>query len=1036
MNTPPARMPGIERAPLTVDDLPEPVRRLAVVLSVATRVEPELLRAARVELRPTLDVGAESGLWFGDWATRTGSEYVTLRPELLAPLRAELAEEMAASHPGDPVRRTGGLLARAHGSLSPVLAVEEGVTWAAVVADARIDPPDPDSRPGRIDGLLQRVLRTALEEPDRRDGLGRWFAGAWKRMPERVTRTAAARELAALLLYGEDSTSGPLRLPHQSPTDVVLAVRHDGAELTFGDPTWPADGILVPDTDVRTLDISARRGDWSAGTVVEVPREGVVRIPVTHVPVFLRTARGHVYAVGAPGLGGTTRVGSPGTAAVWEAPAEPPPAAPQPATGKTAGSAQGRPPFAVPTPGPGSVYRGAAALDRILRAIEGPDARGRAHVLAGLGGVGKSRMAMEIAARFEGRRQVWWMSAAGVEAGMRTVAAQMGLSRRFLARANMAGPAAVADLIWRELGELSAPWLLVVDRADVPKDVLGDSGGVRWVRAPVTPHGLVLVTSRYVTPWAPAGFHVHMLQPLAPQDGAALLMDLAPHAGTRDEATELARELGGLPLALRQAGDFLAMGLTGRVRDGFAKYAATVRASVRTNTGPEGVPGLKLAGPLCERSLDLLARSDQSEAELLLRVLALFGDAPVPRDLLTPEPFAASPLFPTGMSPARLRAALDNLAGHSLVESVRSRPFAVADGPLPDRDRARMQFLHMHPLLRALLRSDSASEQDRSEYDELTVDLLEHATRKLPPESPVSWPMWNALSPHVEHVARNLTGTQSRTAVRALALARRTVEYHLTTGQPHRALPLAEALMSSTVARSLRRDSEAKLRLRFQWARARAEMGDLTLARKELEMVTALWARRFGADEPETLAVRHFQADLLVRCGAAAEALPMLAEILEGQTVHFGREEPAVIATWHSLLTARMAVEGDTAETEIVLRPLLDRSVRYIGRSAPETLRLRLTLARLLLSAGRDHEVLREVTAATHGCELRPDAPVLMALRFTRSEALAHLGDLTGAAKELRSLVPDCTRVLGPDHPDTVMTRDHLQALLNATRDD
>lgn len=59
-----------------------------------------------------------------------------------------------------------------------------------------------------------------------------------------------------------------------------------------------------------------------------------------------------------------------------------------------------------------------------------------------------------------------------------------------------------------------------------------------------------------------------------------------------------------------------------------------------------------------------------------------------------------------------------------------------------------------------------------------------------------------------------------------------------------------------------------------------------------------------------------------------------------------------------------------------------------------------------------------------------------MALRFTRCEALAHLGDLTDAVQELRSLVTDRTRVLGPDHPDTVLTRDHLQALLNATRDD
>lgn len=316
MNTRHGRLPGQEPEPFRVEDLPQPARRLAVVLSTATRIEPELMRTARLELRPTLDVGAEATLWFGDWASRSGADHMALHHDLLIPLRGLLSAELAADPGKGAVRRTGAVISRAHRGLSPALALEEQVTWAAVLADAGLATDGGDDPDTAIDRMLERVLRAALEEPDRREGLRRWFAGAWQRFPERVRLAPGAQTLFDVLVQGggpDASASGhPSPLRFEGSTDIVLTLRHDGAYITAGDPVWPVEGILVPDTHPRVLDVSSDPVNWSRAQKLRVPRHGTAAVDVSHVPVYVRNARGVIYQLGAPDSSATVRYGLPG----------------------------------------------------------------------------------------------------------------------------------------------------------------------------------------------------------------------------------------------------------------------------------------------------------------------------------------------------------------------------------------------------------------------------------------------------------------------------------------------------------------------------------------------------------------------------------------------------------------------------------------------------------------------------------------------------------------------------------------------------
>ncbi|MFI6144880.1 tetratricopeptide repeat protein [Streptomyces sp. NPDC051109] len=277
-------------------------------MSTAVRIEPELLRVVRVRVEPTLDVSAEADVWYGPWSLHHGGAYMALQPTLLPPLRELLSTRLSVSGPEDPLRRIGDLIAQTHRGLSPVLALEERVTWAAVLADAGLA----DLAVHTVDELMEPVLRAAVENHARHAGLRRWFTGAGERLPERVRSSRNALRLAQVLDIGGMPGVGvgrgaaglapepPGHRPPTVPETTVLAVRHDGGHITVGDPAWPATAIEVPSSPNLMIDVSDDPTQWEAAERITLRRGATRSVPVQHVPVYLRTEAGVVYALGAP----------------------------------------------------------------------------------------------------------------------------------------------------------------------------------------------------------------------------------------------------------------------------------------------------------------------------------------------------------------------------------------------------------------------------------------------------------------------------------------------------------------------------------------------------------------------------------------------------------------------------------------------------------------------------------------------------------------------------------------------------------------
>ena len=272
---------------------------LAVPLSIAVRIEPELMRAIRLEILPYLDVAAESDLWFSDLVASRGPDSIMFRTELLPGLRAQLAERLARSAPGDPIWSAGDITAGIHASASPALLLEERVAWLAA---SRTDDAGP---------AIEDELRTALYalQVQHRTGLADWLAGAWERLPESARGTKTAWQLRQAASLHVDMTGQPLGVVPAGIgvadlagftadlADVPLGVRLTGGELEVGDIGTPPGAAAVPtlDTDPRIVELLP--GGDRAGQTIAVPRGDHLSVVAGPGPARLLTPRGLVYEV-------------------------------------------------------------------------------------------------------------------------------------------------------------------------------------------------------------------------------------------------------------------------------------------------------------------------------------------------------------------------------------------------------------------------------------------------------------------------------------------------------------------------------------------------------------------------------------------------------------------------------------------------------------------------------------------------------------------------------------------------------------------
>ena len=248
------------------------------------------------------------------------------------------------------------------------------------------------------------------------------------------------------------------------------------------------------------------------------------------------------------------------------------------------------------------------------------------HSVHGMGGIGKTQLAVEYAYTHAGDYDlVWWIDA---EQAAVILDQFMGLADRLGVAVAVGDPDAVREAVHDELGQ-TGRWLLVFDNADDPADL------APWIppRPPGPEPGRhVLITTRRGG-YAGLGTVID-LDVLTLPEAVDLLArrrpGIDPHA-----AEQIARELDGLPLALEQVAAYMDQaGLTG------PEYLQLWRERSSDLHG-RGHPDhhRDTIATLWQLSLERL-RTRNPAAVQMLGICAWLAPDPIPLDLFTAHPAA------------------------------------------------------------------------------------------------------------------------------------------------------------------------------------------------------------------------------------------------------------------------------------------------------------------------------------------------------------------------------------------------------------
>lgn len=608
------------------------------------------------------------------------------------------------------------------------------------------------------------------------------------------------------------------------------------------------------------------------------------------------------------------------------------------------------------------------------------------HSLQGMGGVGKTQLAVEFAYR---RRSdcdlIWWIPADGpaqIQRSLTELAARLRLP--------VEGEAATAVRGALEALRTGTPcgnWLLVFDNAAEPAEITPF--------LPVDGPGRVLVTSRS-SAWRTDRDSALAVDVFDRRESTELLRRRGPEGLSAGDAEAIAERLGDLPLAIEQTAVWLRETLMppDRWLELFEEKAADLLESARP-----GADYPRSVAATMNLSLERLRETDPAALHLL-RVCAFFAPQPVPRRLFYGARNLEVPpeLGELLADPVKLGRALRAVDQYALVK-------------LDHRDES----FRLHQLVQETVKLPLTAEERES---------LRHQARmllaNLDPRDPCATPNWPRYTEFLPHVwATDLVGCSDD---RGRELVVGEMQFLALWGGYQEGHALGEEALRRWT-RDLGPEHPQTLRASLIHAEILRKIGRFQdayeLCTRTLEALT----RTRGPDDEQTLEARNILSWDLRNLGEFHQAVQVSAEAAEKHERLFGRDDPLTLGAMR-LHAVGLRLTGRFQESLAIDEYNFHRQQELLGPENTTTIGSRHGCAIGLMESGRYREAEAELEHLLDQVNLirEPRSPA----RISVLMSLAVAKRRTGRPHTSRELSLEAWTLArersGPDNPLTMRT--------------
>ncbi|KAK1763950.1 P-loop containing nucleoside triphosphate hydrolase protein [Phialemonium atrogriseum] len=668
---------------------------------------------------------------------------------------------------------------------------------------------------------------------------------------------------------------------------------------------------------------------------------------------------------------------------------------------------------------------------------------GRA-ALVGLGGVGKSQLAIEYAHRIResagdlepSKSWVFWIhanTAARVQEGFKAIADAAKVRGRNEPKAD------ILQLVYRWLcNEGNGRWYIILDSAD-DLDVFCDakvtaSGQALSTYLPQSQNGSILITTRYKeVAWKLAGDNRSIIEvgAMTQTDALSLLEKKLGAQPATDAAVELVAELDGMPLAISQAAAYIQQA---KPRSSVEKYLEKFRKSERWKSSllQHEVEDLRRDGYVSNSILKTWhisfdhIRSKRPSAADLLSLMSFFDRQGIPEWLLKPPEKDDRQEGGNNSSGDRGQGSAEGDESDTSADVAFEMAFdedvlTLRNYSLVITTNEDGDVFEMHRLVQLSTRTWLKASGLLERFKRLYIARMQ----AFPEPDYSNWKTCQQLFPHIETAANNRP-TDEESCLKWTSILYYGGWYAQTQGRYDLAGEMLKKAMA-TQETILGKGHESTLAAVSAYARVLSDKGLYKEAEVLATQVLEGTTKVLGVEHPETLTSMNNLALTYQDQGRWDEAEKLELQVLEIRKKVLGIDHPYTLTSMNNLASTYWK-QGRWDEAEKLDVQVLEIRKRVLGIDHPDILTSMNNLALTYWNQGRWNEAEKlEVQVLEIGKRvLGIDHPDILTSMNNLASTYWNQGRWDEAEKLKVQVLEIRKRMHGIDHPYTLTSMNNL----------